>query len=151
MNTNLRNFDADRLVLFDESRVFDTIIEEEPIENLGDINLDENLEEIITDETDEPIDTQPDEEVPLTDENEEVELPQAEPELKSPAIPIYSSTVAPQIDVKFAQGTYVQHATYGTGIVEKVINYGSKNLCSIVFDNVGRRLLDPNITKLEQV
>ena len=48
------------------------------------------------------------------------------------------------------QGDTVVHAKYGTGIVEKMIKYGNKNLYSINFDNVGRRLLDPTLTELKK-
>ena len=50
-----------------------------------------------------------------------------------------------------AEGDRVMHAKYGTGTVEKIIRYGKKTLCSIQFDNVGRRLLDPNITTIEKM
>ena len=72
-------------------------------------------------------------------------------ELKQASVPVYNSNSAPQFDTKFAQGTYVHHPKYGRGIVEKVINYGSKELCLIIFDNEGRKLLDPNIAELKQI
>ncbi|MCR5261067.1 MAG: hypothetical protein K6C94_04440 [Candidatus Gastranaerophilales bacterium] len=56
-----------------------------------------------------------------------------------------------QQNITFQEGDRVSHAQYGTGTIEKVINYGKKLLCSIQFDNVGRRLLDPNITTLEKI
>lgn len=49
------------------------------------------------------------------------------------------------------EGMFVYHAKYGKGLVEKVISYGNKTLCSIQFDNVGRRLLDPNLAELTSV
>lgn len=49
------------------------------------------------------------------------------------------------------EGMFVHHAKYGKGLVEKVISYGNKTLCSIQFDNVGRRLLDPNLAELTSV
>ena len=54
-------------------------------------------------------------------------------------------------EINFFEGDRVSHAQYGTGTVEKIINYGNKVLCSIQFDNLGRRLLDPNITILEKI
>ncbi len=72
-------------------------------------------------------------------------------EIRKPSIPIYNSEVAPQFSAKYAQGTYVYHQKYGRGIVEKVTNSGNKELCLIVFDNCGRKLLDPNITELKQI
>lgn len=51
----------------------------------------------------------------------------------------------------FVEGMRVSHAKYGTGTVEKLIKYGKKTLCSIQFDSLGRRLLDPNITTIEKL
>lgn len=65
-------------------------------------------------------------------------------------LPIYPAeeTVA---DVEFAQGDTVTHPKYGKGVVEKLIKYGNKTLCSIAFEDVGRRLLDPSISELQKV
>lgn len=54
-------------------------------------------------------------------------------------------------DVDYASGDRVTHPRYGEGTVEKIIKYGNKTLCSIDFDNVGRRLLDPSISDFEKV
>lgn len=51
----------------------------------------------------------------------------------------------------FEQGDRVTHPKYGEGVVEKMIKYGNKTLCSINFANIGRRLLDPAISELEKV
>lgn len=48
----------------------------------------------------------------------------------------------------FQSGDVVTHPKYGQGVVEKMINYGNKTLCSISFVNIGRRLLDPNLSEL---
>lgn len=50
----------------------------------------------------------------------------------------------------FQQGDTVSHPRYGRGVIEKIIKYGNKTLCSIAFDNVGRRLLDPTISELSK-
>ena len=49
----------------------------------------------------------------------------------------------------FESGDIVSHPKYGQGVVEKMINYGNKTLCSISFVNIGRRLLDPNLSELK--
>lgn len=70
----------------------------------------------------------------------------------TPIVPVYSADIEPQVqsdDVE--QGDTVVHPKYGKGTVEKLISYGSKTLCSINFDNVGRRLLDPNLAELKKV
>ena len=54
-------------------------------------------------------------------------------------------------DIGFKQGDNVTHPRYGNGVVEKVIKYGNKILCSISFDNVGRRLLDPAISEIQKI
>jgi len=72
-------------------------------------------------------------------------------EEQPPVVPVYpvedeqSSEDSDEID--FAQGDSVSHPRYGRGVVEKIIKYGNKTLCSISFENVGRRLLDPSISE----
>lgn len=73
-------------------------------------------------------------------------------EASTPIVPIYSANVEPQAQSdEFEQGDSVVHPKYGKGTVEKLISYGSKTLCSINFDNVGRRLLDPSLAELKKV
>lgn len=81
--------------------------------------------------------------------------PEPEPEkpiTQSPAIPVYS---VPELEVEapieFSEGNFVFHEKYGKGVIEKIMNYGNKTLCSIQFEEVGRRLLDPNLAGLKQV
>lgn len=69
-----------------------------------------------------------------------------------PSIPIYKTEIdSTSNDVKFAEGNIVYHEKYGRGVVEQLITYGNKTLCSIQFDNVGRRLLDPSLADLKQI
>lgn len=88
------------------------------------------------------------------DENELTEV-QDEPfvEGETPVVPVYPAedeVLAPDDDgTEFAQGDTVEHKKYGRGVVEKIIKYGNKTLCSITFENnIGRRLLDPTITEI---
>lgn len=71
---------------------------------------------------------------------------------KKPSVPIYEAKITnePTTNV-FKEGNFVYHAKYGKGIVEKIITYGNKTLCSIQFDNVGRRLLDPNLADIQLI
>ncbi len=71
----------------------------------------------------------------------------------SQMVPIYTpEEVQPADDTpKFESGDVVSHPKYGQGVVEKMINYGNKTLCSISFVNIGRRLLDPNLSELKLV
>ena len=73
-----------------------------------------------------------------------------EEEEKTPVVPIYQAEM-PQSTQTFEQGDHVSHPKYGEGIVEKMIKYGSKTLCSINFVNVGRRLLDPAISEITKL
>lgn len=69
----------------------------------------------------------------------------------TPIVPIYSADVeqVAESDI-IGQGDTVVHPKYGKGVVEKMISYGSKTLCSINFDNVGRRLLDPTLAEIKK-
>ena len=49
----------------------------------------------------------------------------------------------------YEPGDKVSHPKYGEGIVEKMVKFGNKVLCSINFSN-GRRLLDPTISQLSK-
>jgi len=73
--------------------------------------------------------------------------PQPQPEPKAEEVPVYAAKM-PVSNQKFEQGDHVAHPKYGEGIVEKMIKYGDKTLCSINFANVGRRLLDPAISEI---
>lgn len=69
-----------------------------------------------------------------------------------PAVPIYSADIEAKEDTgSFEKGDIVSHPKYGKGTVEKLISYGSKTLCSIHFDNVGRRLLDPALAEIKKI
>ncbi len=56
-----------------------------------------------------------------------------------------------QSDENLEKGDLVVHEKFGNGRVEKTIKYGSKKLCSVYFDGVGRRLLDPTISELKKI
>lgn len=87
------------------------------------------------------------------DEHDEQNLTYDEPQI----VPVYSADDSnDNIDIvegnteTFEQGDKVSHPKYGIGIVEKMIKYGNKTLCSINFENVGRRLLDPAISEISK-
>ena len=71
-------------------------------------------------------------------------------------VPIYpaedvQSGQADNADAPYSVGDIISHPRYGNGTVEKIIKYGNKVLCSVLFDNVGRRLLDPSISDFEKI
>ena len=74
------------------------------------------------------------------------------PDENPPVIPIYPAEepTANSNAVVFEPGDRVRHPKYGEGVVEKMIKYGNKVLCSISFEN-GRRLLDPTISEVQKV
>lgn len=89
-----------------------------------------------------------DEETPKVSDVEIIPIKQA----NTPIVPIYSADIEPKAESdELNQGDVVSHPKYGKGTVEKLITYGAKTLCSINFDNVGRRLLDPTLVELKRV
>ena len=99
----------------------------------------------------------PEVETPVMQENEqEVTAPALDilpvKMASTPIVPIYSADIQSEVQPQeFEQGDSVAHAKYGKGTVEKLISYGSKTLCSINFDNVGRRLLDPTLAEIKKI
>ena len=69
-----------------------------------------------------------------------------------PVVPIYpADDIEEKDNLTFEPGEKVTTARYGDGIVEKMIKYGNKMLCSIDFPNIGRRLLDPAMTEITRI
>ena len=75
-----------------------------------------------------------------------------ENEQNSP-VPVYPSEKPEksQSGEHFQKGDTVMHEKFGKGVVLKVIEYGEKNLCSIEFEQAGKKFLDPDITKLTKI
>ncbi len=71
---------------------------------------------------------------------------------ETPVVPVYPANDIPQTSSEiFEAGDQVSHPKYGNGVVEKMIKYGNKVLCSINFENIGRRLLDPAISEITKI
>lgn len=71
---------------------------------------------------------------------------------QTPVVPIYPAEDTSDENIGlYNQGDTVTHSRYGRGVIEKIIKYGNKTLCSITFENVGRRLLDPSISDLTKL
>lgn len=69
-----------------------------------------------------------------------------------PIVPIYNAEdIETQEPQNFEAGDKVSSPKYGEGVVEKMIKYGNKMLCSIEFPNIGRRLLDPAMTEIRKL
>lgn len=161
---------------FPEVESFDESIEQSENEDVfeSDAQMNEAIEELIEEEIQEEIEEELIQETfeenfgPSGAKHEEVfvmEEPKVEPEdaapqvdilpvkmASTPIVPIYSADIEPKNEAQeFVQGDIVSHAKYGKGTVEKLISYGSKTLCSINFDNVGRRLLDPSLAEIKKI
>lgn len=73
-------------------------------------------------------------------------------EEQPPVVPIYNAEdIEPQEQQSLEPGDRVSSPKYGEGVVEKMIKYGNKMLCSIEFPNIGRRLLDPAMTEIKKL
>ncbi len=133
----------------------DELNEESNSEGLEELTPSEGLEELqpIEDETDDDSFLEPLEEVgnkPEPDDSGEILETRSS---STPIVPVYEADIPPEDMVSsdpIEQGDTVTHAKYGTGVVEKMIKYGTKTLYSINFDNIGRRLLDPTLTEIKK-
>ena len=67
-------------------------------------------------------------------------------------LPIYPAEDTDENETQnFEPGDKVSTPKYGEGVVEKMIKYGNKMLCSIEFPNIGRRLLDPSMSEITKL
>lgn len=164
--TDLTEEDLDLLDdvgVMDESDFEEIEINEEEIENRGWEIDEENNEQQITNSEEDYASMPPDLYAseddhsgfesfnPSVEEAPEVDILPAKSS-SVPVVPVYSADIEPQAQSdELDQGDVVSHPKYGKGTVEKLITYGSKTLCSINFDNVGRRLLDPTLVELKRV
>lgn len=144
----------------DDLDFIDDLAVEQPAEEQEQFEISENNEnsfdeqpELITEEeiiTEEPVqeDFPSDYEV---ENNADDDLNLDEPQ--PPVVPVYPSDEPVLSDdaPQFEQGDMVSHPKYGKGVIEKLIKYGNKTLCSISFENIGRRLLDPAISEIEKI
>ena len=98
-----------------------------------------------------PIEEQIEKPQNISNKNEEkLETKQAQ----TPIVPVYSAEI-PDEDIvesdNIKQGDKIIHSEFGQGIVEKLISYGERVLCSVNFEQVGRRLLDPKISEIKKI
>ena len=130
----------------DVDRMFyEKIDDNEPDDDFADTSED------LTEEDLNIIEDMAEDEIPLAGELEDA-IPPVEEEEQPPVVPIYPADDIEENDSpEFQPGDHVSTAKYGRGVVEKMIKYGNKMLCSINFPNIGRRLLDPAITEISKV
>ena len=142
-------------IMFSQPKQANDNLEEEPeIEEEQENDLT-NEEENLSQETEQPSQETESEEEVLTEDDlnfiEDVNIGAANlPEEVN--IPVYPVETPVRDDIPvFEQGDRVSHPKYGEGVVEKMIKYGNKTLCSINFVNIGRRLLDPAMSEIEKI
>jgi len=136
----------------------------EPAEAEAEIQTQEITED--TEPIQEPVAEEIPQEVPdaVTQEPEPAEEPQQhdipKPEpietraKTTPSVPDYSAEIPEEDKVNsdsIQQGDRIFHQEFGEGVVEKLINYGDKILCSVNFPSVGRRLLNPEISEMKKI
>lgn len=169
-NISVKNLDQD--IVEDVDKVFTTMkddsISDADLDFIDALNesgseADLSEEEMFSENDNETLEQlSDDEEEGFLEPLEEVsDSTQSEPEREilekrdssTPIVPIYDADIPDEDKVvsdAIEQGDTVFHAKYGSGVVEKMIKYGNKNLFSINFDNVGRRLLDPTLTEIKK-
>lgn len=159
-NSSEENIDVEQPDIENDEK----IEEVEEVEEVEEIEEEPKIEEEQVQQPEQPLQqAQPQQPQPIPQEQTKVEqksidirTPQQptnqRPMPKANEIPVYEPKEVNSTNVTdFAEGMRVSHAKYGTGTVEKLIKYGKKTLCSIQFDTLGRRLLDPNITTIEKL
>ncbi len=113
---------------------------------------DEQLEDPLDEHESEEPEQIEEEQIAIVEEpvDEPTEEPIAEPEaIEEDPLPVFP---AEENDAPiFEKGDTVTHPKYGKGVVEKLIKYGNKTLCSISFEEIGRRLLDPAVSELSKI
>ena len=161
--------------IIDENKILeDEIIEEEPIEVTEPIeepdedvinqvakDVDKVFYEKLPDEDEDfPAETEEDE---LSEDDlnmiedlseEDIQLAGDEENISEeevPVVPIYPADDIEESTQTFEAGDRVSTVKYGEGVVEKMIKYGNKMLCSIDFPSIGRRLLDPAMTEITKL
>lgn len=113
-------------------------------------NIDDEFEKIINDETDETNSSQK----LKIDDKVSIDLEKIKKEIKTPEhkLPVFDDIKKEdevQTVLGFKEGDKVTHEKYGEGEILKVINYGQRCLLQIEFPEIGKRLLDPKIAKLQ--
>ena len=160
--------ELDKEIVEDVDKVYTTMkddtISDEDLDFIDELNSEINSddEELTLTEEFEPVEElqeeeeegfiEPLEEVGNTDDVSNKEILETK-NSETTIVPVYDADIPQEdrvVSDPIEQGDTVVHAKYGTGVVEKMIKYGSKNLYSINFDNVGRRLLDPTLTEIKK-
>ena len=65
-------------------------------------------------------------------------------------MPIFKNKTEQKEKIVFKTGDKIEHDKYGKGEVVKVITYANRSLLQINFEEVGKRLLDPDIANIRK-
>ncbi len=65
-------------------------------------------------------------------------------------LPIFKNKTEVKEKETFNTGDKIEHDKYGKGEVVKVINYANRSLLQINFEEIGKRLLDPDIANIKK-
>lgn len=157
------------LDLIDDLNILGEDAYNEPVEQVEEISLEEEADFVLPESVPQDDEVSQEESLVMVEQEENYtdtfanileEQPEEPPAVdilpirtsSTPIVPIYSAEVEPKTQSdELDQGDIVMHPKYGKGSVEKLISYGAKTLCSINFDNVGRRLLDPSLAELKKI
>ncbi|MBQ9688760.1 hypothetical protein IJV79_03895, partial [bacterium] len=122
---------------------------------LSDEDLDFIEENIVADiPSQEPVAQEPVQEDVQSAAQADVLVSDVQQTEETPIVPVYKAAREPRVahaPSKFAQGDVIMHDKYGRGTIVKIISYGGKHLCSIQFDESGKKLLDPEISPFEKI
>ena len=124
------------------------------IDNINEQDKEENSEEIPEAESyteddinEEPVNTGESDIFPTDFEQQDTE------DQNTPVVPVYpveEETPVNGYQNEFEAGDRVSHPKHGEGVVEKMVKFGNKVLCSVSFAS-GRKLLDPTISQLQKI
>ena len=138
--------------ILDDIQSEDEPQETKPEEENNDTSSLEELDDILAQEEEEVISQVP----------ETKELQAAPPPVKeniqsreNQDVPVYETDIpndASIEDVPFKVGDKVYHPKHGNGVIEAFSSYSNRILfCHILFDNVGRKIMDPRVSCIQKV
>lgn len=138
----------------------------EEMQEQSENNVDSNFE-IELETEDEEEEEEEEEEQPVVEKVVAKKVQETKPQVAPPPVkenivsrepqqvPIYETDI-PQTesaeDVPFKVGDRVYHPKHGNGVIEAFSSYSNRILfCHILFDNVGRKIMDPRVSCIEKV
>lgn len=135
---------------------YDDIEEQQSADNSENESDSEYDNDELTEEDLDFMETNQDEDLDAENLDIDISDDEAFDEESIPVVPVYTPEEDEGEEVSgdeigYNKGDAVSHSRYGHGVIEKIIKYGNKTLCSIAFENVGRRLLDPSISEFEKI